>query len=108
MISPKKVNIMYETTNNAQESEKATPKERGIGFITIISITFAMFAVISLALIQTYINKEIYYESREISKIQKEYNILKEEQIALQNSINQLRYENLVVDMISDIDDKQE
>jgi len=83
-------------------------KERGIDWITILSISIVMFAVISLSLIQTYINKEIYYESREISKIQKEYNILKEEQVSLKNSINHLRYENLVVDMISDIEAKKD
>ncbi|MBN2825949.1 MAG: hypothetical protein JXQ76_11530 [Campylobacterales bacterium] len=90
------------------QEEIADTKERGIDWITILTIVLVMFGVISLALIQTYINKEIYYESREISKIQKEYNILKEEEVALKNSINQLRYENLVVDMISDIEDQKE
>ncbi|MBN2824476.1 MAG: hypothetical protein JXQ76_04055 [Campylobacterales bacterium] len=85
-----------------------TPHERGVDWMTTVIILFAMLSVISLALIQAYINKEIYYESREISKIQKEYNILNEEHVALQNSINQLRYENLIVDMITDIEEKEE
>lgn len=91
-----------------EQESNSTPKERGIDWITILTITIVMFAVISLSLIQSYINKEIYYESREISKIQKEYNILKEENVALKNSINRLRYENLVVDMISDIEEQKE
>ncbi|KIM07134.1 MAG: hypothetical protein KU28_07080 [Sulfurovum sp. PC08-66] len=86
--------------------EKSKP--RGVDALTVLLILLVMSAGISLAIIQTYIKKEIYYESREISKIQKEYNILKEEEVALKNSINQLRYENLVVDMITDINDTQE
>lgn len=97
---------MQEDIQTDNESEQK--KERGISWVMLLSIVATMFAVISLSLIQTYINKEIYYESREISKIQKEYNILNEEQIALKNSINRLRYENLVVDMISDIEAKKD
>jgi nitrate reductase NapE component len=93
---------------NDQATVGTVKKERGIDWITIASIALVMFAVISLSLIQTYINKEIYFESRELSKIQKEYDILKEEQVSLQNSINRLRYENLVVDMISDIEAKKD
>ncbi len=95
------------TTDNLQiQLEKSKP--RGVDALTVLLILLVMSAGISLAIIQTYIKKEIYYESREISKIQKEYNILKEEEVALKNSINQLRYENLVVDMITDINDTQE
>ena len=101
----KKVSMMQE--QKSQESPQP-PKEQGIGWVMMLSIVAVMFSVVSLALIQTYINKEIYYESRELSKIQKEYNILKEEEVTLKNSINRLRYENLVVDMISDIDDSKE
>lgn len=95
------------TTDNLQiQLEKSKP--RGVDALTVLLILLVMSAGISLAIIQTYIKKEIYYESREISKIQKEYNILKEEEVALKNSINQLRYENLVVDMITDINETQE
>lgn len=66
----------------------------------IISIISVMFAIISMALIQTYINKQIYYKSLELSRIQKEYDILKVEERALTHTINQLRYKNLVLDMI--------
>jgi|GEM_PF-1176420 len=95
-------------TDNETTQKSEPKKERGISWIMLLSSLATMFAVIALALIQTYINKEIYYESREISKIQKEYNILTEEQIALKNSINRLRYENLVVDMITDIEDQKD
>ncbi|SHO81753.1 hypothetical protein MNB_SV-15-1025 [hydrothermal vent metagenome] len=75
-------------------------KERGITIMMIISIISVMFAIISMALIQTYINKQIYYKSLELSRIQKEYDILKVEERALTHTINQLRYKNLVLDMI--------
>jgi len=97
---------MQEATIKKLQTQPKSSKPRGVDSITVLLILFVMSAGISLAIIQTYINKEIYYESREISKIQKEYNILKEEEVALKNSINQLRYENLVVDMITDIDEE--
>ncbi len=99
---------MQKATTQTLQTQPEKSKPRGVDVLTVLLILFVMSAGISLAIIQTYINKEIYYESREISKIQKEYNILKEEEVALKNSINQLRYENLVVDMITDIDDKEE
>jgi len=77
-------------------------KENGIDMVTILSILGVMIAILSIAIIRIYINKEIYYESIEISKIKKEYSILKEEQISLVYSINKLRYKNLIVDMISE------
>jgi len=81
-------------------SDNKKIKNKGIGIMMIISIVSVMFAIISIALIQTYINKQIYYESIELSHIQKEHDILKVEQMALSHSINQLRYKNLVLDMI--------
>ena len=81
-------------------SDKKEIKDRGISVMMIISIVSVMFAIISMALIQTYINKQIYYESIELSRIQKEHDILKVEQRALIHSINQIRYKNLVLDMI--------
>ena len=81
-------------------SNKKNNKNNGISFMMVISIISIMFAIISMALIQTYINKQIYYESRELSRIQKEYNILKVEEMALTHSINQVRYKNLVLDMM--------
>lgn len=82
--------------------EIETEKENGIDIITILSILGVMIAILSMAIIRIYINKEIYYKSIEISKIKKEYNILKEEQISLVYSINKLRYKNLILDMISE------
>jgi hypothetical protein len=84
-----------------QEIERE--KENGIDIVTILSISGVMIAILSMAIIRIYINKEIYYESIEITKIKKEFNILKEEQISLVYSINKLRYKNLIADMISDI-----
>jgi len=82
--------------------EIETEKNNGIDIITILSILGVMIAILSMAIIRIYINKEIYYESIEITKIKKEYSILKEEQVSLVYSINKLRYKNLIVDMISD------
>lgn len=79
-----------------------TKKENGIDIITTLSILGVMTSILSMAIIRIYINKEIYYKSIEISKIKKEYNILKEEQISLVYSINKLRYKNLILDMISE------
>jgi len=81
-------------------SNKDNKRSNGISFMMIISIVSIMFASISMALIQTYINKQIYYESIELSRIQKEYNILKVEEMALTHSINKVRYKNLVLDII--------
>jgi hypothetical protein len=47
-----------------------------------------------------YITQQIYYKSREISKLKAEYDTLKEENKVIGASVEEIKYKNQVIDTI--------
>ena len=47
-----------------------------------------------------YIQQQIYFASRDISKLKGEYDILKEENKLISNSVESIRYKNQILDTL--------
>lgn len=53
-----------------------------------------------LAFPKIYFSQQIYYKSRDISKLQGEYNILKEENKLIQASVEEIKFKNQILDTL--------
>jgi len=62
----------------------------------LLSLTF----IITLLLPKVYIQKEIYYKSRDIAKLQIEYSTLKEENKIISASVESIRFKNQILDTL--------
>ncbi len=47
-----------------------------------------------------YIQQQIYFKSRDISKLQGEYEILKEENRLIRNSVESIKFKNQILDTL--------
>ena len=59
-----------------------------------------MFVAFLLILPKIYIKNQIYYMSRDISKLYGEYSILKEENRVLKQNLENIRFKNQILDTI--------
>ncbi|MCW8839155.1 MAG: hypothetical protein OQK11_10680 [Thiovulaceae bacterium] len=69
-----------------------------------ISYFFYTLAILIFTLIvlfpKIYITQQIYFKSREISKLKSEYDTLKEENKVIGASVEEIKYKNQVIDTI--------
>lgn len=67
---------------------------------------FLLYTMLIIALVlvilfpKIYITQQIYFTSRDISKLQGEYDTLKEENRLIRSSVESLRYKNQILDTI--------
>jgi hypothetical protein len=59
----------------------------------------------TLAFPRIYLNNAIYYKSRDIAVLQREYETLLEENIQIRNRVEQMRFRNQVLDTLFDEDE---
>lgn len=63
---------------------------------TLLSISFACL----LAFPKIYVQQQIYYKSRKIAKLNREYETLKEENRLISASVESVRFKNQILDTI--------
>lgn len=63
---------------------------------TLVIMIFAMLVLFP----KIYITQQIYFKSREISKLKAEYDTLKEENKVIGASVEEMKYKNQVIDTI--------
>lgn len=68
----------------------------GYLFYTIIILVFTLIILFP----KIYITQQIYFKSREISKLKAEYDTLKEENKVIGASVEEIKYKNQVIDTI--------
>ena len=72
------------------------------------SLSFGYFAYILLLLSfagmiifpKIYIQQQIYFKSRELSKLKSEYDTLKEENRLIQSSVESIKFKNQILDTL--------
>lgn len=67
-------------------------------FLLYVLLCIALLAM--LAFPKIYIQQQIYFKSRNISKLQGEYNTLKEENRLISASVESIRFKNQVLDTL--------
>jgi cell division protein FtsB len=78
------------------DSEQNRPKD--ISVKTLLLVYFTVFLALAILLPKVYISNQIYYSSKEVSKMYHKYTALKEEKDFLKRELEKLRYQTLVID----------
>lgn len=71
-----------------------------LSFKLLLGVLLAIFTVLLIILPNIYLKNEIYYESRDIAKLYNEYSVLKEENRALKQKLEYIKFKNQVLDTI--------
>ncbi len=87
------------------KKKKSAPN--GITFGMVSVIVMSVTIVLILSMIKIYLSNQIYYESKEVNKIQREVAALKAEKIILQQNVEALKFKNRVTDTIFIINDSE-
>ena len=72
--------------------------EKNLDFRFLLLVYMAMFVAFLVILPKIYIKNQIYYMSRDISKLYGEYSILKEENRVLKQNLENMRFKNQILD----------
>ena len=76
-----------------------TPKKR-LDFPYLIYVLLAISFVCMVLFPKIYLQQQIYYKSRDISKLNREYRILKEQNRLINASVESIRFKNQILDTL--------
>jgi cell division protein FtsL len=76
-------------------------REKNLTFRTLIMVYLTMLLVMAIFLPMVYIKNQIYYTSREMTKLYGQYELLLEENRDLKLKIESIRFKNQVLDVLS-------
>ncbi len=80
------------------EYDKEQTKDKNIDFKTLLIVLLCIFISLCIVLPGIYIKNEIYYISRDISKLDEQRIVLLEEHRALLRKIEAIQFKNQVLD----------
>ncbi|MBE0514795.1 hypothetical protein [Sulfurimonas sp.] len=91
---------MSEKTELLNEVDLVLNPKKGVDLnhllYVLLGITFAAVVLFP----KIYIQQQIYFKSRDISKLKSEYDTLKEENRLIKSSVESIRFKNQVLDTI--------
>ena len=79
--------------------EVINPKKM-LNFIFFLYVLLILILVSIFAFPKIYIQQQIYFKSREISKLQSEYDTLKEENRLISASVESIKFKNQILDTL--------
>jgi cell division protein FtsL len=82
------------------QSSKPYYTANGITFGMVSVILMGMGIILLLGLTKVYVSNQVYYESREVNKLQREIAALHAEHDTLQANVEALMFKNRVLDTI--------
>jgi len=71
-----------------------------------LSVSYFFFVIFSIIFVgmllfpKIYISQQIYYKSRDIAKLQEEYDTLKEENKRISASVESIKFKNQILDTL--------
>lgn len=83
-----------------QAYDKEQKREINLSFKTLAMVYLALLVSLALFLPKIYIKNEIYYNSRDISELYGQYEVLLEENRELKLAIEWMRFKNQVLDVL--------
>ena len=90
-----------------QHKNRKKSKPNGITFGMVSVIIMAVSIVLILTMVKIYLSNQIYYESKNVNKIQREVEALKAENMILKQNVETLKFKNRVTDTIFVINDSE-
>ncbi len=80
------------------EVEEVIEVKNQMGVRFLIGLLLVLFIAWLLLFPKIYLQNQIYYKSRDIALLQREYNTLLEEQRIITSKVEQMRFQNQVLD----------
>jgi len=75
------------------------PKRRlDLNYFLYILLTLSFIAMFAFP--KVYITQQIYFKSRDIAKLKREYNTLKEENKIISASVEEIKFKNQILDTL--------
>ena len=90
----------------AKQKKKDAPNGITFGMISVVFIS--MTIILILTMIKIYLSNQIYYESKKVNKIQREVSALQAENVILKQNVEALKFKNRVTDTIFVISESDE
>ena len=76
----------------------APKKKLDFEYFSYVFLFMSFFLL--LAFPKVYLSEQIYFKSRDISKLQGEHDVLKEENKLIQASVEEIRFKNQILDTL--------
>ncbi|MGE4419043.1 MAG: hypothetical protein AB7D38_04320 [Sulfurimonas sp.] len=74
--------------------------EKGVDLNHLLYVLLSIAFVCIILFPKIYIQQQIYYKSRDISKLKSEYDTLKEENRLIKSSVESIRFKNQILDTL--------
>lgn len=91
---------MSEKLELLEEVSEVLDPQKLLNFVFFMYVMLILFLVSIFAFPKIYIQQQIYFKSREISKLQAEYDTLKEENRLISASVEKIRFKNQILDTL--------
>ncbi|WP_345971084.1 MULTISPECIES: hypothetical protein [Sulfurimonas] len=91
---------MDDKANLLEETGSAIVTRKGIGLRFLLSMLMVFGIVWMLLFPKIYLQNSIYYKSRDIATMQREYETLKEENLVIKRRVEALKFKNQVLDTL--------
>ena len=91
---------MNEKTELLDEVGEILNKEKLLNFMFLLYVFLILMLVSIFAFPKIYIQQQIYFKSREIARLQAEYDTLKEENRLISASVEKIRFKNQILDTL--------
>jgi len=90
----------------AKKKKRSAPNGITFGMMSVILMIVSI--VLILTMVKIYLSNQIYYESKNVNKIQREVEALKAENMILKQNVEALKFKNRVTDTIFVITDSEQ
>jgi len=93
--------LEYDDKNEIlQEIDAVLGDKENLDFNFLISVMMAVCLVLLLAFPKVFLQSSIYYKSRDISALKREYKSLKEEHKIITTEVEKKRFKNQILDTL--------
>lgn len=91
---------MSEKNDLLEEVEVVLLPKRRLDFNYFLYIVLTLSFIVMFAFPKVYITQQIYFKSRDISKLKREYDTLKEENKIISASVEEIKFKNQILDTL--------
>jgi len=91
---------MSDKSELLDEIEVVLLPKRQLDFNYFLYILLTLSFIAMFAFPKVYITQQIYFKSRDISKLKREYNTLKEENKIISASVEEIKFKNQILDTL--------
>lgn len=91
---------MSEKNQLLKEMDEVLSPRKNLDFTYFLYVLASLVFVGLLLFPKIYVQQQIYFKSRDIAKLQSEYEMLKEENKLIKSSVESIRFKNQILDTI--------